>query len=172
MEFDLDLSEMAQGKGMEDQQSSRDIIKTIRSLSFGEILRFVRIPGDLTPINTASRMYSDRIIGILKHLSEKGVRYIIRLEAGSDPDLAESDEAIIELLKPFKLDELDWKKTDISSHVLLEAVPDIRRLHLYSSGNLGVLKSWAATDGLCKLSKVITSLQFSHVRPKLRICMS
>ncbi|KAK1240303.1 hypothetical protein MKX08_007745 [Trichoderma sp. CBMAI-0020] len=95
VEFDLDLSEMAQGKGMEDQQSWGDIIQTIRSLPFGEILRFVRIPGYSTPNNAAPRMYPDRIISILKDLSEKGVKYIIRLEAGSDPDLAESDEAII-----------------------------------------------------------------------------
>lgn len=131
----------------------------IESLSFDQILRFVRIPGFSKSKHTKPNMHSDTVANIFKCLYDrKAVTHIIHLEVGSDPDLAESDDAIIQSLEHIEVDELDWKKTDISSHVLLQAVPNVRKIHLYSSGNMGILKSWAAEDGLRRLCKVCRPL--------------
>lgn len=143
---------MDQNDGNEFRQ---DVITMVESLSFDQILRSVRIPGLSKSKHTKSTIDSDTVANIFKCLYyRKAVTHIIHLEVGSDPDLAESDDAIIQSLEHIEVDELDWKKTDISSHVLLQAAPNVRRIHLYSSGNMGVLKSWAAEDGLCRLCKV------------------
>jgi hypothetical protein len=40
------------------------------------------------------------------------------------------------------------------STVLLKAAPGLREVHLYSSGNNAVLRSWSAEDGIPALANV------------------
>jgi hypothetical protein len=61
------------------------------------------------------------------------------------------------ILCNFDIHVLDWRKLDINLRFLTEserAKNSLRKLHLYSSGNWGVLYHWASKDGLLKLPHV------------------
>lgn len=79
------------------------------------------------------------------------------LEANVEDDEIEphSDEAIEMALKDLDIETLNWKKLDLCTDVLVNAVNNVKVLHLYSSANNDVLRSWSATDGLAKLPKVV-----------------
>ena len=144
----------------------------VDALSFDRFLRFVRIPGTTKSEHTKPDTDRNSVVDVFEYLHNKGVTHIIYLEVGSDPDFAQSDIAITRSIKPFTVAELNWKKTDISSDILREAAPNVRKLHLYSSGNMGVLKSWGAENGLPSLSKVRCSpLELGNsIRRKLISC--
>ncbi|RMJ17997.1 hypothetical protein CDV36_002316 [Fusarium kuroshium] len=65
-----------------------------------------------------------------------------------------TDEAIRTALKPFKVEQWDWRKLDICSRTILDAAPLTRELHLQCSGNEAVLQSWACESGLAQLEHV------------------
>ena len=67
------------------------------------------------------------------------------------------DEAIEMALDGLEVEILNWKKPDLCSDVLGNAVNGVKELYLYSSGNNDVLRSWSAGDGLAKLPKVSTA---------------
>ena len=71
-------------------------------------------------------------------------------------DPSHSDQIIEESLKGFDVEVLDWFKFDLCSETILEAAPDVKEVHLYSSGNNAVLQAWSGCDGLKKLTKVVS----------------
>lgn len=78
---------------------------------------------------------------------EKMVNKIFKVmvdDLGPNPH---SDEAIIEALEGLGVETWDWKKIDICSSTILRAAKGVKVLHLYSSGNNAVLRSWACEDG-------------------------
>lgn len=46
------------------------------------------------------------------------------------------------------------KEIDMCSETILRAAPTVREVHLYSSGNTAVLRSWVYSPGLRSLSNV------------------
>lgn len=144
----LDLSELPNS---EYQTSSDTINSAIMSLNFDTVLKVVRLP---VFKNIDDGSDQDLLENIFESLRRKGVKYIVSLEVDEDPDRGHSDESITRCLQQFEIIEFDWRKTDLSSDIIHEIAPDSRVLRLYSSGNLGVLKSWAAHDGLFKFLKV------------------
>jgi hypothetical protein len=91
---------------------------------------------------------------VFNWLAKNGVKKIIRVIVLDDGDVAHSDEAIEECLKPFKIEVWDWKKPDICSETIYQAAPSVRVVHLYCTGNNAVLRSWSGEDGLAKLKQV------------------
>ena len=89
---------------------------------------------------------------------KKGVTEVIELRVpGSDPR-AESEEPIQRALSGLSIDELDWGVLDLSIDILLRgATKNIKRLHLYSSGNWGVLQQWSGAEGVALLHRVSIS---------------
>ena len=79
------------------------------------------------------------------------------LEANVEDDEIEphSDEAIEMALRDLDSETLNWKKLDLCTDVLVNAVNNVKVLYLYSSANNDVLRSWSAPDGLAKLPKVV-----------------
>ncbi|KAK0721196.1 hypothetical protein B0T21DRAFT_414384 [Apiosordaria backusii] len=53
--------------------------------------------------------------------------------------------------RSFDIEVWKWKKFDICSDTLAAAAPKAREVHLFSSGNIAVLKDWASKAGLARL---------------------
>ncbi len=146
-EFDLDLVELGDAKA---PLSDDRISKILLPLRLEKYLRCVWIP--YCRYNTPSEGCLQRIFHFLRET--KKVRRIMRLEVNEDMDHPHSDDAIVKSIKGFEIEELDWKKTDMCSSVIVRAIPEVKILRLYSSGNNAVLRSWSAPDGLCSLDNV------------------
>jgi len=155
-EIDLDLVELG---NIGDRIKEEDVEAMIGNLALEQVLRFVRIP----QFQNSKDDEGERDFGfIFDRLRAKGVTRIIRLEVDEQIDWAHSDTAIIRTIQGFQIDELDWRKTDLSSNVLFKGVPNVQTLCLYSSGNYAVLGSWSAAEGLVQLRKVsVLSRQLS-----------
>ena len=87
------------------------------------------------------------------------VEKIIRVVADDLGNEPHSDESIEEVLAPFQVEELDWRKMDICPMTLRRIGDQLRVLYLYWGGNNAVLRSWSEPDGLPRLKK----LQQIHV---------
>ncbi|KAK4097068.1 hypothetical protein N658DRAFT_500886 [Parathielavia hyrcaniae] len=138
-----------------------DLLDFIRELDFEDILQYVQIPRHPFRPWGASRLPTDgmeaepneegacrkEFESIFELLSGKGVRKILRLIVDDDDTCAHQDE-VTEGLSKFEIEEFQWRKLDISSMVLRHGVPQVRTLHLLSSGNHSVLRDWSSTDGL------------------------
>lgn len=104
-------------------------------------------------------MADQRIVGrggaklIFDLLRIRGVRKIIMVIVIDDGEIPHGDD-VIEELERFDVEELDWRKGDLCSSVILKAAKNATKLFLYSSGNKAVLRSWSGSDGLNKLLKV------------------
>jgi hypothetical protein len=85
---------------------------------------------------------------------KKIIRVIVEDNVEDDQAVAHSDEAIESALRRFGVEVWDWRKMDISIDTIVTAAPDVREVHLYSSGNNAVLLAWADTSGLVNLEKV------------------
>ncbi|KAK4151165.1 hypothetical protein C8A00DRAFT_17418, partial [Chaetomidium leptoderma] len=83
----------------------------------------------------------------------KGVQRIERLEVDEHVYHPHSDEAIGQAIQGLEIERFDWRKTDMAV-TILHGMSSTRVLHLYSSGNDAVLRSWSAPDGLGKLQNV------------------
>ena len=92
-------------------------------------------------------------LAIFDWLREKGVKRILRVVVEDDEERPHSDEVIFQALQSFDVENLDWRKFDICSDVIVDAVPSARKLKLHCKGNNAVLRSWCANNGLVRLSK-------------------
>jgi len=80
------------------------------------------------------------------------------------------DETIEELLhENFKIWEFDWRKLDLSIDVIEVAAKDVKRLHLYTTGNWPVLFYWATSNIRRKLLEVCRPLNLNHSHDWLTI---
>ncbi len=86
--------------------------------------------------------------------TEKQVKSILKVVVEDDQSSPCQDEAIEKALENLDVRYLDWNKTDLCSETIFAAAPKVKELWLYSSGNNAVLRGWAQTDGLGKLSNV------------------
>ena len=99
--------------------------------------------------------YSDLYTKLFGWLhDEKGVEKIFRVTVDDLGPNPHSDEAIIEALEGFEVETWDWKKLDICSSTIHRAAKGVKNLHLYSSGNNAVLRSWTCKAGLASLKEV------------------
>ncbi|KAI0888606.1 uncharacterized protein GGS22DRAFT_61008 [Annulohypoxylon maeteangense] len=87
-------------------------------------------------------------------LRGKGVRHIIKVIVLDQEFPAHSDESIELALKDFNIEVLDWRKTDLCPGTIRIACPGVTELHVWWSGNNGILRAWSAPDGLAKLENL------------------
>jgi hypothetical protein len=86
------------------------------------------------------------------------VREILKVIVIDNGTIPHADDAIVDALHGFQVEEWDWKKLDLCTNVIHESSPAIRVVSLYSSGNNAVLTGWASKEGLGNRNK------FPHVR--------
>ncbi|KAI9928834.1 hypothetical protein AWENTII_000931 [Aspergillus wentii] len=82
---------------------------------------------------------------------EKKVKKIIKLIADDRKDLPHRDETIIESLRKFDIEILDWQKTDICPSVIQQASREwtnLHEIHLQWSGSNTALRAWSEPNGL------------------------
>ncbi|KAF3315941.1 hypothetical protein TWF173_003136 [Orbilia oligospora] len=133
---------------------------------FESILEFVKLPGAPArekgsdrELHKSSRTMKnssngDQYIKIFEWLKKEGVTKIFRVqvdeigESLSFQTTPHSNFAIRSCLKPFDVEEFNWRKYDVCSETILEAAPNAKIVHLYSSGNTAVLRGWASPDAI------------------------
>ncbi|KAG5772698.1 hypothetical protein H9Q72_001198 [Fusarium xylarioides] len=163
LEIHLDLYE---GQNLASRANAKrdDLITFLEKLEFEEILQYVHIPANPFQSDTsqthekqiASYSTSDgvgrrdfsKIFDVLK--DKKGVRKIIQLIVDDDTEYPHQDE-VIESISEFNVEQLDWRKMDLSSRLLKTAAANATHLHLYSSGKECTLREWSGCDGLNQL---------------------
>ncbi|KAI0531583.1 hypothetical protein GGR58DRAFT_229212 [Xylaria digitata] len=164
-EIHLDLRELQ--RSASSSATKDDLLAFIDGLRFESILQYVQIPQYPFRIRRAPSRSSTADVTEAKHektgtgrkdfadifdvLKKKDVRKIHRLVVDDDDTCLHEDETI-ERLSHFEIEEFQWKKLDLSSSVLRHAVPYVRTLRLFSSGNHSVLRDWSSADGLNQLS--------------------
>ncbi|KAL3424925.1 intracellular serine protease [Phlyctema vagabunda] len=87
-------------------------------------------------------------------LHKKNVRHILKVTVDDLSEPPHSDKAIIESLRKFELEILDWRRIDLCPETLYHACRDVRKLYLRWSGNRVVLRAWGEVDGLPRLEKL------------------
>lgn len=86
--------------------------------------------------------------------TKKGVSEIMELYVPGSAPRMESDEVIERALEGISVDHLDWTVLDLSIETILNgSAKDVEELHLYSSGNWGVLQQWSGIEGVTRLLK-------------------
>jgi len=91
---------------------------------------------------------------IFKHLADCKVKHILKVVVPDCTIHSHSNRDIIDALKPFAIENLDWRKVDLGVTTIRMAAPEIETLKLYSSGNRDVLSNWIDTNGLAQFPKV------------------
>ena len=61
---------------------------------------------------------------------------------------------MLECVKGFGVEELNWRRLDLCIETIEELAPTLSVLHLYSSGNWAALSHWISKDGLVSLRNV------------------
>ncbi|KAJ0422256.1 peptidase S8/S53 domain-containing protein [Aspergillus carlsbadensis] len=156
----IDFEDFKQG------YSSMTFDKTLLYVNFGQF--------DLTQPDKGPRTVRNRATGrddlgkFFSWLQEKQVRYIIKVMVSEDSKRPHSDEAIINALKPFQVEILDWQKLDLCPAVLQEVGKDwsnLHEIHLRWSGNNAVLRAWSEPEGLAMLEHLTTLHVYETERP-------
>ena len=100
----------------------------------------------------------DEVSKVLRWLYDiKGVRKIYQLVVPDyfvDPH---TEETIENAIKPFEVETLDWRRLDLGIDSIQASAPEVRRLHLYSSGNRAALSHWYSSEGIKTLKQVFNA---------------
>lgn len=121
------------------------------------ILRYVAIPSyskTRIPSSTDASLGRTDMVDVFTWLRTRNVRKIIEVIIDDTIYPPHSDESIEKALRNLQIEILDWKREDIDIDTLVAAVPNVRDLRLYCSGNKSVLRSWSGVDGLSRLQKL------------------
>ncbi|KAI1125165.1 hypothetical protein F5Y10DRAFT_13996 [Nemania abortiva] len=112
----------------------------------------------------ASQRRRQDILTLFKWLKDKKVASIIKVVVDDHKDPLHGDKAIIDALKQFSIEVLDWSKPDLCPETIQAACKDVRELHLSWSGLNGMLLAWGGTDGLANLPNLtdVYLRQISH----------
>ncbi|KUJ11640.1 uncharacterized protein LY89DRAFT_228881 [Mollisia scopiformis] len=82
----------------------------------------------------------------------KGVKRILKLGVLDSHIQPHREEIIEEALEGLQVEELDWKRVDLSIRSVEFAAKNVRILHLYSSGGWAPLCHWMSCEGINNLS--------------------
>ncbi|KAK3948552.1 hypothetical protein QBC32DRAFT_327684 [Pseudoneurospora amorphoporcata] len=169
--------------GLEDQLLNFDLFgranmteddfgKLIDTLKFHEFLQYIAIPKmriseSQSPTNERTDRdeqggRTDLSLVFDELRSSKGVKRVLKVVVDDSLSPPHSDETIENSLKHLGVEIWDWKRFDICSEVIYNAAPRVREVHLYSTGNNAVLRSWSDHGGLRRLE----NLEKVHVEVK------
>jgi hypothetical protein len=126
--------------------------KPIFQVEFESTVRYVDIPipdfPDSETGSGVSRGLRAEARDILKWLRQgKGVDGIYQLRIRDSPYLPHSEDMISESLRDFDIEDLDWKRTDLSIDLITEHCQNLKTLHLYA-GSWASLSYWTSKEGL------------------------
>ena len=129
-------------------------------IRFHPTLLYVQFPSLSTPYHLNRPISvgrgAERILQWLRR--KKKVSEIIQLRVPGSTPRAETEEVIQDALEGISVDVLDWQVLDLSIDMIYESrTRDVQELHLYSSGNWGVLQQWSGVEGVTLLPKVSSS---------------
>ncbi|TGJ87155.1 hypothetical protein E0Z10_g1618 [Xylaria hypoxylon] len=99
----------------------------------------------------ASQRQRRDMLTLFEWLKDKKVNNIVKVVVNDHKDPFHSDKAIIDALKQFNIEILDWSKPDLCPETIRAACNDVRELYLSWSGLNGMLLAWGGTDGLANL---------------------
>jgi hypothetical protein len=120
-------------------------------VEFEPTLKYVELPA-FDGIEASRREEAKVILDWLR--KSRNVEKIFHLSVTDSLHEPHSEETIEEAVKHFDIEILDWRRIDLSIRTIRDAAPNVRRLHLYSSGNWAALDHWIGPDGVCTLPKV------------------
>jgi hypothetical protein len=133
----------------EEKEESRPIISF--GLAFESTLKYVQLP--VFPQLKFTKQPPATLI--FEWLSRcKGVEHILEIRVDDGEFSRHSEEDIEASLTRFDVRDLDWRRVDLSIDSVMRAAPNVERLHLYSSGNLGTIDHWLGRYGIQRLSNV------------------
>ena len=101
---------------------------------------------------------------IFQWLRDHNVKRIFKVVVQDDHPVsteslsAHSEAAIEHSLQGFGIEIWDWQKLDIDIRTIQNVAPNVREVHLYSSGNPAVMRGWSDSQGLSLLKKVRDTL--------------
>jgi hypothetical protein len=103
---------------------------------------------------------------------DKKIQTVLRVIVDDLQEPSHRDEIIESCFEGIKgVETWDWQKYDVSPEVIQEAVPDVKVVHLYWSGNNAVLRAWSDERGIRQLKQLETvhlhSKQVRSTRPLL-----
>ncbi|KIW98644.1 uncharacterized protein Z519_00305 [Cladophialophora bantiana CBS 173.52] len=87
-------------------------------------------------------------------LHDKGVTNIIKVIVDDLEPPSHKDESIQNALKKFDIEILDWRKIDLCPDTICRSCPNLREVHLWWSGNNGILRAWSEPEGLARLERL------------------
>ncbi|KAF4626456.1 hypothetical protein G7Y89_g11703 [Cudoniella acicularis] len=130
----------------DNESTCPDITLDVR---FERVLKYIEIPF----FDTKMTSTQTDILCIFDWLCIcKGVRNILEVRVQDSRYTPYSEEDIEDSLSQLEIQELDWRRTDLSIYTILACAPDVERLHLYSSGNLATIDHWTGPNGVIKLT--------------------
>ncbi|KAI8943877.1 hypothetical protein F4801DRAFT_573565, partial [Xylaria longipes] len=132
---------------------------SFQRVRFDEVLQYVAFPSvKFERKNSGEEVSSTDGVGrkemkdIFEWLrKEKKVKRIIKVIVNDFEKPSHSDRAVVESLKGFGVEELQWLKTDLDPETILNVSSDIRKLRLRWSGSNTALRAWSDPYGLRKL---------------------
>jgi hypothetical protein len=128
------------------------------NIAFESTLKYVYIPipdsnDDLQNFLEMQAPH-DEVSRILQWLTlEKGVRKIIELRVVDSSLWPHREDQIVDAVRKFDVEILDWRVADLSIDCVLDAAPNVEELHLYSS-TWNSLCQWTSNEGAIILPKV------------------
>ncbi|KAF3766654.1 subtilisin-like protein, partial [Cryphonectria parasitica EP155] len=139
--------------------------KTFEHVKFDPVLQYVAFPSVKVEEKVDDTSISRRSLGAGRRdmvqffnwlRKDKKVTRIMKVIVDDSQQPAHSDEAIIEALRDFHVEELHWLKTDLDPITIRTASSEIRELKLRWSGSNATLRGWGEPDGLPKLENLST----------------
>ncbi|KAK3309898.1 uncharacterized protein B0T15DRAFT_17432 [Chaetomium strumarium] len=91
------------------------------------------------------------MVAVFDWLKTRNVKHIIKVIVDDGKLPSHSDEAIVEALRPFTIDILDWSKPNLRPETIQQACGNVRKLYLSWNGLDGMLVAWGGRNGLANL---------------------
>ncbi|KAI0538334.1 hypothetical protein GGR58DRAFT_309029 [Xylaria digitata] len=166
-------------KTHENQLSNYHSMQTVTyssryNVDFQPYLKSVTIPNlDHFRTHECAAEISHLVGNEVKHILDwlrlvKGVRRILKLRVLDSRHRPHSEQTIEEAIKGLDVEELDWKRLDLSTKTVEEAAKRAHTLYLYCSGSWTPIYHWISPGGLESLKAVkrlhITIIKVSVTR--------
>lgn len=127
------------------------------SIEFQPYLKLVTIPDldhfrDHECAGQTTDLIGSEVKWILDWLREvKGVSRVLKLRVLDSRHRPHSEQTIEKAIQFLDIEELDWKRLDLSTKVIEVAAQKVHTLHLYASGSWTPVYHWTSPGGLDSL---------------------
>jgi hypothetical protein len=102
-------------------------------------------------------LFGQEVLYVIKWLRlVKGVKKIIRLKVLDSRYEPHKEEVIEEAIKDVDVEELDWRRLDLSIRTVQAAAANVKTPHLYSGGDWASICHWMSENGINRLKVVFS----------------